>query len=166
MSMAFVVRDEVVVRAPMERCFRLSTSVEIVERELGMHPVRGRTTGFVTGGDTVRWEGWQMGLPQFHESLIEDFRRNEFFRDRMIAGRFAAFAHDHSFVDRGDGCVVLADELRFTMRWGWAGDLLGSLVLEPHVRGLMRRRFALIKRIAEGDEWKRYLDRGEAGERP
>ncbi len=25
------------------------------------------------GGDTVRWEGWQLGLPQFHESLIEAF---------------------------------------------------------------------------------------------
>ncbi len=87
MNREFQLRDEIVVRAPMERCFLLSTSVEIVERELGMHPVRGRTSGLAVEGDTVRWEGWQLGLPQFHERLIELFEPLIFFRDRMIAGR-------------------------------------------------------------------------------
>ncbi len=78
-------RDEIVVHAPIERCFLLSTSVEIVAQELRM-PISGRMSGFVTGGDTVRWEGWRLGLPQFHESLIEQFELPVFFRDRMIAG--------------------------------------------------------------------------------
>src|SRR5271163_4655807 len=86
MAREFVLRDEIVVRAPIERCFLLSTSIEIVEQELKMRPIRGRTSGFVTGGDTVRWEGWRLGLPQFHESLIEQFELPVFFRDRMIAG--------------------------------------------------------------------------------
>jgi ligand-binding SRPBCC domain-containing protein len=153
----FTLRDEIVVHAPSERCFLLSTSVEIVERELGMHPVAGRTSGLVKEGDTVRWEGWQLGLPQFHESRIEEFRPPSFFRDRMIAGRFASFEHDHSFTDRGDGTVLLWDVLRFTMRWGWAGELIGRSMLVPHIRKLMRRRFALLKRIAESEEWRRYL---------
>jgi ligand-binding SRPBCC domain-containing protein len=157
MSIEFSLHDEVVVHAPLERCFLLSTSVAIVQRELKMHSVRGRTTGFVTGGDTVRWEGWQLGLPQMHESLIEDYRPNEFFRDRMIAGRFRSFSHDHRFEVREDGAVRLRDDLRFTMRFGWIGDLVGRWLLVPHIRGLMRRRFALLKRIAETDEWRRYL---------
>lgn len=94
-------RDEIVIDAPLERCFLLSTSVEIVERKLGMHPTTGRTSGLVVEGDTVRWKGWQLGLPQFHESLIELFQLLIFFRDRMIAGRFSRFEHDHHFVDRG-----------------------------------------------------------------
>ncbi len=162
MNQEFQLRDEIVVRAPIERCFLLSTSVEIVERELGMHPVRGRTSGLVVEGDTVRWEGWQLGLPQFHESLVEFFEPLIFFRDRMIAGRFTRFEHDHHFVDRGDGAIVLRDELRFVMRWGWVGKLIGRWILVPHIRGLMRKRFTLLKKIAEGDEWKHYLSRPKA----
>jgi ligand-binding SRPBCC domain-containing protein len=157
MAVQYSLRDEVVVRAPIERCFLLSTSLAIVERELGMHPVRGRTSGLVVGGDTVRWEGWRFGLPQFHESLIEAFQPYRFFRDRMIAGRFAHFEHDHNFAEQADGSVLLWDELRFMMPLGWWGELMGRLVLVPHIRGLMKRRFALLKRIAEGEEWRQYL---------
>lgn len=157
MARQFVLRDEVLVRAPAERCFLLSTSVAIVQRELGMRPVRGRTSGLVTAGDTVRWEGWQLGLPQFHESLIAPFEFPTFFRDSMIAGRFASFQHDHSFVDSGNGVVLLRDELRFSMPFGWAGALVGRWVMVPHIRGLLRRRFALLKRIAESEEWREYL---------
>jgi ligand-binding SRPBCC domain-containing protein len=158
MAREFVLREEIVVQAPVDRCFLLSTSVEIVEHELRMHPVHGRSMGLVKDGDTIRWEGWQLGLRHFHESLIDGFRQNEFFRDRMIAGRFARFEHDHHFTDCGDGSVLLRDELRFTMRWGWLGELLGRLVLEPRIRGMMRRRFALLKAIAESEEWRRYLE--------
>jgi ligand-binding SRPBCC domain-containing protein len=157
MAKEFKLRDQVVVQAPIERCFLLSTSVAIVERELKMHPVRGRTSGLVVGNDTVRWEGWQFGLPQFHESLIENYQPPRFFRDRMIAGRFASFEHDHSLADRGDGTVLLWDELRFTMPWGWIGALVGIVLLQPHIRGLMRRRFRLLKQIAESNEWRDYI---------
>ena len=157
MARQFVLRDEVLVRAPAERCFLLSTSVAIVQRELGMRPVGGRTSGLVIAGDTVRWEGWQLGLPQFHESLIAPFEFPVFFRDSMIAGRFASFQHDHSFMDSGKGTVLLRDELRFSMPFGWAGALVGRWIMVPHIRGLLRRRFALLKRIAESEEWREYL---------
>lgn len=157
MAIPFVLREEIVIHAPLERCFLLSTSVEIVARELGMHAAQGRTAGLAVGGDTIRWEGWQLGMPQFHVSLIEEFRPHAFFRDRMIAGRFRAFEHDHRFTVEPGGSVRLHDELRFSMRWGWLGDLLGRLVLTPHIRGLMRRRFALLKRIAESSEWRQFI---------
>ncbi|HEY1986683.1 MAG TPA: hypothetical protein VGG85_14805 [Terracidiphilus sp.] len=160
MAREFSLHDEVVVRAPIERCFLLSTSVAIVQRELRMRPVRGRTTGLVLGGDTVRWEGWKLGLPQMHESLIEDYRPPTFFRDRMIAGRFASFSHDHNFIPQAAGAVLLADDLRFTMRWGIFGEVIGQSLLVPDIRGLLRRRFALLKHIAESEEWRRYLPDG------
>jgi ligand-binding SRPBCC domain-containing protein len=155
--LVFTVRDEMTLRAPLERCFLLSTSVAIVEMELRMRPVRGRTTGLVAGGDTVRWEGWQLGLPRFHESLIEPFEPPVFFRDRMIAGRFASFEHDHRFTDQGNGMVLLQDEVRFTMPLGFAGALVGKWMMVPHIRRLLRRRFARLKEIAESEAWRRYL---------
>jgi ligand-binding SRPBCC domain-containing protein len=157
MARRFTLRDEVVVRAPIERCFLLSTSLAIVQRELGMRPVRGRTTGLVVGGDTVLWKGWQLGLPQFHESLIDAFEPPDFFRDRMIAGRFDSFEHDHRLANLGDGAVLLSDELRFTMPLGWPGHVVGRWIVAPHIRRLMRRRFALLKHIAESEEWRDYL---------
>lgn len=157
MATAFALQDEILVRAPIQRCFLLSTCLEIVAQELKMRPVRGRTSGCVVGGDTVLWHGWQLGLPQFHQSRIEPFQPPIYFRDSMIAGRFATFEHHHHFLDQGDGTVLLRDELRFTMPCGWAGAILGRALLVPHIRSLLRRRFARLKRIAEGDEWRRYL---------
>ena len=158
----FLLRDQIVVHAPLERCFGLSTNVAVVERELGMHPTAGRTSGHVEAGDTVLWQGWQLGLPQYHQSEIRNFVPNRFFQDRMLRGRFASFEHDHEFLDSGNGNVLLRDELRFTMPLGWAGSVAGRLVLVPHIRALMRRRFALIKGLAEGDGWRQYVDTAPA----
>lgn len=163
MGRAFLLRDETRIKAPLKRCFLLSTSLAIVEQELGMKPVRGKTAGLVAGGDRVRWEGWQLGLPQFHESLIEPYRPYTFFRDRMIAGRFAHFEHDHNFTEEGGGTVLLWDELRFAMPWGWVGELIGRTVMVPHIRGLLKNRFARLKRIAESEEWKLYLGSESGG---
>ncbi len=158
----FHVRDQIVVHAPVDRLFRLSTQLAVVEKTLKMHPAKGRTTGSVEAGDTVLWKGWQLGLPQYHESLIRNFERNRSFQDRMIAGRFAFFEHDHSFADRGDGTTLLRDDVRFDLPFGPAGWLVGRTVLQPHVRSLVHRRFALLKRLAEGEGWREFL--GESTE--
>ena len=151
MTVSFTVRDEVSVQASIERCFTLSTSIELVQAELGMHPVSGRTTGCVVDGDTVLWRGWKFCLPHTHESVIEAFKPPIFFRDRMISGRFAAFEHDHNFIPQPDGSVQLRDEMRFTLPWGALGTLVGRGMVVPHVKKLLRRRFAMIKRLAEGE---------------
>ena len=157
-SPIFVVRDETEVRAPIERCFALSTHLAVVEMTLAMRPVRGRLVGAVSEGDRVRWQGWKWGLPHVHESLIEAFDPPVFFRDRMIAGRFAFFEHDHEFKEQLDGSVLLRDEVRFSMRWGAAGLMVGRGIVLPHIRKLMRERFVLIKRLAESEEWRGYVE--------
>lgn len=158
-----VIRDQVRIRAPLDRCFALSTSLAVVERELRMHPVAGgfggaplRTSGMVGLGDLVRWQGWQLGLPQYHVTLIPAFERDRFFQDRMVAGRFRHFEHDHRFRAEG-GDSVLEDEIRFSLPGGPAGWLVGRLILYPHIRRLLRRRFRLIKQLAESEEWRAYL---------
>jgi ligand-binding SRPBCC domain-containing protein len=156
-SPVFVIRDQAAIQAPIERCFALSTHLAVVEMTLAMRPVGGRLEGVVVSGDTVRWRGWKWGLRHEHESLIEAFDPPRFFRDRMIAGRFAAFEHDHKFTNQEGGKVLLQDEVRFTMRWGAAGLMIGRAAVVPHVRKLMQERFALIRRLAEGEEWRRYV---------
>jgi ligand-binding SRPBCC domain-containing protein len=163
----FVIRDCVRIQAPVERCFGLSTSLAIVQRELRMHPVAGmwptasgpvalRTAGLVGDGARVGGEGWQLGLPQYHVSLIREFEANRHFQDKMIAGRFRFFEHEHSFRAEGDE-TVLDDEIRFALPFGVVGWVVGRLFLYPHIRRLLGRRFRLIKRLAEGEEWREYL---------
>lgn len=156
-SQYFMIRDQAVVCAPIERCFALSTHLAVVEMTLAMRPVGGRRSGSVVNGDTVRWRGWKWGLPHVHESLIESFDPPHFFRDRMIEGRFAAFEHDHRFTVQEGGSVLLQDEVRFRMRWGAAGLLIARGLVEPHIRKLIRERFALIKRLAEDEDWRQYV---------
>lgn len=146
------------IHAPIERCFALSTHVGIVERELRMHPTEGRTAGLVTAGDTVRWEGIQFGFFNYHVSLIEPETWNppNFFQERMIASRFRSFEHDHSFIETANG-TFLDDCIRFSMPFRRAGDLVGRAVVVPYILGIMRRRFNLLKRLAETEEWREYL---------
>lgn len=160
----FIVRDQVLIAAPIERCFALSTSLELVRQELGMQISPGesrRTSGHVQAGDQLVWRGWKFGLPQMHETLITAFDPPHFFQDTMGRGRFARFQHDHTFERvqdaHGEKATLLRDEVRFALPLGWAGALVGRWVLLPHVRKLLRGRFALLKRLAEGDGWQRYL---------
>jgi ligand-binding SRPBCC domain-containing protein len=156
----FVIKDSIHIKAPLDRCFLLSTSLALVEMELGMRPVaKGgatRTAGLVVGGDRIRWEGWQLGMPQVHVSLISEYEPYRFFQDTMIAGRFKSFRHDHEFTEIG-GQVLLKDTIRFSMPLGVAGRLVGKYLMIPHIRGLMARRFQLLQRIAESEEWRNYL---------
>lgn len=154
----FTLRDSILIHAPIERCFALSTHLAIVESELGMRPVAGRTSGLVTAGDTIRWEGKQLGFRNFHVSLIvpETWNPPHFFQDRMLAGRFRFFEHDHHFTETPQG-TQLTDEVRFTMPLGPAGWIVGRTILIPHIRGLMHRRFHRLKRLAESDAWRDYL---------
>lgn len=154
----FTLRHGIHIQAPMGLCFALSRHLRVGERVLGMLPVEGRTDGLVTAGDTVRWEGMRFGFANFHVSLVppDTWEPPHFFQDRMIEGLFRSFEHDHSFVETESG-TFLDDCIRFTMPFGRAGDLLGRAVVVPHMLGVLRRRFSLLKRLAETDEWRDYL---------
>ena len=152
----FCVRDSILIDAPIDRCFLLSTSIELVGPILGMRAVSGKTSGLAIDGDQLVWRGWKFGLPQMHETLITAYRRPEFFQDTMGRGRFEFFQHDHHFTEV-DRRTLLGDEVRFAMPLGFAGRLVGRFVMLPHIRRLLRRRFAMLKQIAEGPEWERHL---------
>ena len=152
----FTLRDSIVIHAPIERCFRLSASIEVVALTLGMRPVEGKRSGMILAGDQLLWRGWKFGLPQMHETLITGFDEPRFFQDTMGRGRFRTFQHDHHFSEVQGG-TLLEDELRFSMPLGWAGRMVGRVVMVPHIRGLLRRRFGLLKGLAEGDGWREYV---------
>ena len=152
----FFLKDVTHIRAPIDRCFLLSTSIELVALTLHMEPIAGKTSGLIVANDRLTWSGWKFGLPQRHETLITQYHRPTFFQDSMASGRFRSFRHDHEFTEM-DGHTILKDTVRFSMPFGPPGKLVGKYILVPHIRNLIQRRFALIKRLAESEEWRKYL---------
>lgn len=152
----FRVKDSIHVNAPRDRVFLLSTSIPLVQQILGMKPISGKTSGLVTDGDQLLWRGWKFGLPALHETFITRYERPQFFQDTMGRGMFKHFQHDHTF-EEVDGQTLLVDTVRFSLPFGPAGHLAGNLLVVPHVVGLLKRRFALLKRTAEGPDWQHYL---------
>ena len=152
----FRLKEHIHVNAPIERCFLLSTSIEIVQQTLYMKPREGKLSGLIVNGDRILWRGWKFGLPSHHETLITRYERPAFFQDTMGSGMFRAFQHDHQF-EAVDGRTLMVDVLRFSMRGGPVGRLIGKYIVIPHVLNTMLKRFHLLKRIAEGNDWERYL---------
>ena len=153
----FTLRMTETIAAPIDRCFLLTCSIALVQEELGMIPVHGRTSGQVQHGDTVRWEGWQLGMRHFHVSLISAHVHPTFLQDTMLSGRFRTFQHDHHLTELPGGQTRLQDEVRFSLPFGFAGQLVARYIMVPHIRRLMRSRFHRLRRIAATEAWKNYL---------
>ena len=153
----FTISDSIFISAPIERCFLLSTNVELVGKALGMKPIEGKTSGLVVENDRLLWAGWKFGMPQMHESIITKYELPNFFQDTMQRGRFKRFQHDHYFYVMNDR-TVLNEKIRFTMPLGIVGRLLARVVMVPYLSRRLRRRLTLLRRVAENNnEWPKYL---------
>ena len=141
--------------APVERCFLLSLSLDVHAASVGSSwtNAKGRVAaGLLREGETVTLPGRPFGVLR-HTCRVDELRPHSYFRDVMITGNFRHFVHEHHFAPMNDGTRV-RDEIRFSSRWGSVGNLLAR----KRLRAYLMERGAAIKRIAESDEWKRYLD--------
>jgi ligand-binding SRPBCC domain-containing protein len=146
--------------APVERCFKLSVSIDLhvaSAASTGERVVDGVDTGLIGQGQTVTWQGHHFGLRLRHTSRIDAWRPYSYFRDVMVRGAFVRFEHEHFFATMDDG-TRMRDEVRFSTRWGALGRVVSKVLVRRHLTMLLLRRNALIKRVAESEEWRRYLD--------
>jgi ligand-binding SRPBCC domain-containing protein len=154
------IRLETWIDAPVERCFLLSLSVDLhtasahASRE---NAIAGVTTGLINKGETVTFQGRHLGLTLNHTSRIEILRPYSHFQDVMISGRFKRFEHDHHFAAMNDG-TRMRDEIRFSAPWGVLGRLASRMFLRRHLTEFLAHRNAVLKQVAESDEWHKYLD--------
>lgn len=151
------IRLETWMNAPVERCFKLSLSVDL--HLVSARQTRERVTSGVRSGllgldDTVAWAGRHFGIRFRHTSLIDQLRPYMYFRDVMVEGIFSSFQHEHHFAVMNDG-TRMRDELRFSAPTplAWAIEPL----LRRHLIRLLKRRNATIKRVAESSAWRNYL---------
>ncbi len=153
------IRLTTLVDAPVQRCFLLSLSVDLHIQSAARskeQAVGGKTSGLLRAGESVTWSGRHFGLRLRHTSVIDLWRPYTYFRDVMSEGTFARFEHDHHFAPMNDG-TRMRDELRFVAPAGFVGRLIEGR-LRRHLSKFLRERNAHIKRVAESEEWHRFLD--------
>ena len=150
------IRTTTQIDAPLERCFRLSLSVDLEKNATGRQAIDGVTRGLIGPGETITWSEDGLNL-HLHQTLIDIWRPFSYFRDVMVEGPFGAFEHDHHFAVMDDGTRI-RDEVRFTARPGIFSHATESLFLRRRVLNLLRLRNIMLKQVAESEEWHRYLD--------
>jgi ligand-binding SRPBCC domain-containing protein len=150
--------------APVERCFLLSLNIDL-------HVAAARSTqekgaaGVIEGvreGERLTFKGHHFGVHWRHTSLIEKLRPHSYYRDVMITGPFQHFEHDHHFATMDDG-TRMRDEIRFTARAGLLGRLATRIFLRKRLKAYLLERNAMIKRLAESEDWHKYLETGATG---
>ena len=155
----FLVKDSIHINAPIERCFLLSTSIDLAGWNYGMRPKSGKASGHLLIGDRILWKGWIFGLPQIHQMIVTAYNKPVFFQDTMEHGRFKRFQQDHHFAEV-DGHTFLHDKVKFSLPLGWPGKVVARRLVVPLIARRLRRRFALLKQLAESDEWRHYVPEG------
>ena len=147
------------IQAPVERVFDLSRSVDlhvVSTSHTGERAVAGVTSGLISLGQEVTWRARHFGIWQHLTSRITVFDRPVHLRDSLVRGIFQRFDHDHFFAatDRG---TLMRDVFNFQSPLGMLGRIADELFLTRYMTRLLVTRNSIIKRVAESNEWSRYI---------
>ncbi|MEM9479861.1 MAG: SRPBCC family protein [Verrucomicrobiota bacterium] len=154
-----VITLETEIHAPAERVFDLARSIDAhtaSTSKTGERAVAGRTSGLIELGETVTWEATHFGVKQRLSVEITELDRPKRFRDRMINGAFAHMDHVHLFEPTSSG-TRMKDEFQFSAPLGIFGRIAEKLFLTGYMRNFLCERNAILKRMAESDEWREFL---------
>lgn len=156
--------------ASVQRCFDLSRSVEVhllANIHCGEQAVAlgGVTSGLVGLSEEVTWRAKHFGVWQSLTSRTTALDAPRYFQVTMVRGIFRSMQADHFFRTTSSGFTEMRDDFRIAAPLPVLGPLAEALFLRRYMSGLLRERNAVIKRVAESDEWRKYLPGGSGTER-
>jgi ligand-binding SRPBCC domain-containing protein len=146
--------------APRERVFDLSRSIDAHQDSAegtDERAVAGVTAGLLGLGEDVTWEARHLGVRQRLRVKMTRLERPHYFEDTMLRGAFQRMRHDHWFEER-DGRTLMKDRFEFASPFGLLGRLVDGIFLTGYMRHFLEQRNAHLKRMAESDEWRKYLE--------
>ena len=155
-------QEVTVIHAPIERCFDVSRSVEVhllsnVHSGEQALASGGVTTGLVGLNEEVTWRARHFGFWQALTSRTTALDAPTFFQVTMVNGIFRSMQADHLFRSLPSGATEMKDLFSIAAPLPLLGPLAETLFLRRYMLSLLRERNAVIKRVAESDEWKQYL---------
>ena len=143
----------------MQRCFDLSRSIDLHVESVVLtkeRAVSGTTSGLISLGERVEWRAKHLRVWFSMQVQITSFDSPRYFQDAMIEGPFRSFKHDHFFEEHNTSTLMI-DRLSFASP-GWIlGRLADATLLRGYLRRFLARRNAILKTVAESDQWPRYL---------
>lgn len=154
-----VIEIEFEINAPIERVFDLARCIDLHEETMAKtneKAIDGVTKGLMNLGETVTWQATHFGIRQKLTSKITAYNRPFHFRDIMLKGAFKRFTHDHFFEPNGRK-VLMKDIFDYDSPLWILGKIADALVLESYMKNLLTERNLLIKKIAESEDWRKFL---------
>ena len=155
-------QEATLIHAPIERVFDLSRSVEVhllgnVHGNEQALATGGVTTGLVGLGQRVTWRAKHFGFWHNLTSEASAVEPPTYFQVTMVDGIFRSMRADHLFRSLPSGATELRDVFIIAAPLPILGPIAEALFLRRYMMALNRERNAVIKRLAESDEWQRYL---------
>jgi ligand-binding SRPBCC domain-containing protein len=147
------------INAPIERVFDLARCIDLHTESMSKYrekAVDGITRGLMNLGETVTWEAVHFGIRQRLAAKITKFDRPLHFRDEMVSGAFKNFTHDHFFAPAGS-VTVMRDIFDYRSPFGVFGKITDVLFLEGYMTRVLSERNELIKKVAEGKDWQKFI---------
>lgn len=158
--------ETVEMAAPIDRCFDLARSVDLHVDSAGPLDGRaeaGRTSGLSGLNDETTWSARFFGI-RFRvttRTLICD--RPTLYHEKIVSGLPRRFEHHYTFEMMGDDRTRMTDRFIVESRFWPIGALVDRFYLALKMTAALRHRLEMIKRVAETDEWKRYLRDADSG---
>jgi ligand-binding SRPBCC domain-containing protein len=154
-----IIKLETEIKAPIERVFDLSRSIDLHTKSTSAtneRAIAGKTAGLIVLDETVTWEATHFFVRQKLTSKIVAYERPFHFRDSMQKGAFARLDHDHFFEEIKDG-TLMRDVFDYASPFRLLGRIADAFFLENYLRRFLLERNGMIKEIAEGEDWTRFL---------
>ncbi len=151
------------ISAPVERCFDLARSVEVHLAgnvhfgEQALATGGDLTSGLIDLRQKVTWRAKHFGVWHELTSRITVMTRPIHFQDIMLQGPFHSMKHEHYFRSVANGMTEMRDVFIFSAPFPVLGKVVEILFLKRYMDALLRERSAVIRQIAESDDWKSYI---------
>jgi ligand-binding SRPBCC domain-containing protein len=154
-----VITLETRIDAPRTRVFDLARSIDAHQDTAAAtreRAIAGITSGLLGADEEVTWQARHFGVVQRLRVRMSRFDRPAYFQDVMLEGAFRCMQHDHRF-EEVDGRTIMRDRFEFRAPLGILGRLAELIFLTAYLRRFLVRRNAILKRVAESGEWRKYL---------
>ncbi|MET0466414.1 MAG: SRPBCC family protein [Chitinophagaceae bacterium] len=149
------------VAAPVERVFDLARSIDLHKQSMTKHKeeaVAGVRFGLIEKDETVTWKARHLFKDRILKTRITEMKKPEMFTDEQAEGDFKLLKHEHHFKPCDNGTIMI-DIINFESPYGAVGKGFNKVYLTKYMKKLIEQRNLVIKKFAEGNDWKKLLER-------
>jgi len=149
------------IAAPVERVFDLSRNIDLHKESMKKHKevaVAGTRFGLIEKNETVTWKARYFFKTRVLKIRITDMQKPTGFTDEQADGAFKMMKHEHHFKPCENGTIMI-DLFHFESPYGVFGKVINSIYFSSYMKKLLQQRNNTIKEYAEGNKWKRLLEK-------